>query len=138
MSSSLGSSRLPCFPSRPRRRVRHPQSSRHLEGRKQIDRDGPRQRSSLRGPRGRAPANSIAFTMTIDSRMAGGSRARLPSARGNDTIIAVISRNGSIYMVDDDGYTVGTMLAPNRMGSATCGSRRRRRVASCTEMTKQP
>jgi hypothetical protein len=37
------------------------------------------------------------------------------SARSSETIIAVISRTGAIDMVDDDGYTIGTVLAPNRI-----------------------
>jgi hypothetical protein len=36
------------------------------------------------------------------------------SARGNDPVIAVISQRLD-FMVDDDDYTVGTMLAPNRI-----------------------
>jgi hypothetical protein len=47
-------------------------------------------------------------------------------------------RNGSIYMVDDDGYTVGTMLAPNRIELCYMRQASDARVASCTEMTKQP
>ena len=74
------------------------------------------------GPR----LNSIPFTMTIDKQDGRRFSGAFTSARGNDTIIAVISRNGSIYMVDDDGYTIGTILAPNRMELATCGSRRKR------------
>ena len=50
----------------------------------------------------------------------------------------MISRNGSIYMVDDDGYTVGTMLAPNRIELCYMRQASDARVASCTEMTKQP
>ena len=57
--------------------------------------------------------------------------------RGNDPIIAVISRTGSIYLVDDDGYSVGTMLAPNRMELCYMRQSPDARVASCTEMNKQ-
>jgi len=49
-----------------------------------------------------------------------------------------MSRNGSIFLVDDDGYTVGTMLAPNRMELCYMRQAPDARVASCTEMTKQP
>jgi hypothetical protein len=41
-------------------------------------------------------------------------------------------------MVDDDGYTVGTMLAPNRMELCYMMLSPKSRVASCTELTKQP
>ena len=37
------------------------------------------------------------------------------SARSTETVIAVISRAGTIYLVDDDGHAWGTLLAPNRM-----------------------
>ena len=82
--------------------------------------------------------NRIPFTMTIDKQDGRRFSGAFTSARGNDTIIAVISRNGSIYMVDDDGYTVGTMLAPNRMELCYMRQSPEARVASCTEMTKQP
>ena len=83
------------------------------------------------GPR----LNSIAFTMTIDKQDGRRFSGAFTSARGNDTIIAVISRNGSIYMVDDDGYTIGTILAPNRMELCYMRQSPEARVASCTEMT---
>jgi hypothetical protein len=86
------------------------------------------------GPR----LNSIAFTMTVDKQDGRRFSGAFTSARGNDPIIAVISRTGSIYMVDDDGYTVGTMLAPNRMELCYMRQSPDARVASCTELTKQP
>jgi hypothetical protein len=39
----------------------------------------------------------------------------LSSSRGTEMVIAVISQSGTTYMVDDDGYGVSTMLAPNRL-----------------------
>src|ERR1700704_1141794 len=86
------------------------------------------------GPR----LNSIAFTMTVDKQDGRRFSGAFTSARGNDPIIAVISRTGSIYMVDDDGYTIGTILAPNRMELCYMRQSPEARVASCTEMTKQP
>ena len=86
------------------------------------------------GPR----LNSIAFTMTIDKQDGRRFSGTFSSARGNDPIIAVMSRNGSIFLVDDDGYTVGTMLAPNRVELCDMRQAPDARVASCTEMTKQP
>ena len=89
---------------------------------------------------GKSPAprmSSVPFTLVIDKQ--GGRRisGTFASARHKEIVIAVISRNGAIYMVDDDGYTFGTMISPNRlelcyMKRASSGS-----VASCTEMTKQ-
>ena len=52
--------------------------------------------------------------------------------------IAVISQSGTIYMVDDDGYSLVTMLAPNRLESCYLLQSPTSRVASCTEFTKQP
>ena len=58
--------------------------------------------------------------------------------RGNETVIAVISRDGTIYLVDDDGYSMGTILAPNRMELCYLLQSPTSRMASCTELTKQP
>ena len=41
-------------------------------------------------------------------------------------------------MIDDDGYNVGTMLAPNRMELCYLRQSPKSRIASCTELTKQP
>ena len=60
------------------------------------------------------------------------------SARHSETVIAVVSRSGTIYMVDDDGYDVATMLAPNRMEICYLHLSSAARIASCTELTKQP
>ena len=82
--------------------------------------------------------NSVAFTLTIkeqDGRRFSGTFA---SARGTDPVVAVISRSGAIYLVDDDGYTIGAMLAPNRMELCYMQLSPKSRIASCTELTKQP
>ncbi len=59
------------------------------------------------------------------------------SPRHKETVIAVISRNGAIYMVDDDGYSIGTMLSPGKLELCYMKRAPNGRVASCTEMTKQ-
>jgi hypothetical protein len=82
--------------------------------------------------------NSIEFTMTVKEQDGRRFSGTFSSVRGNDPIIAVISRTGAIYMVDDDGYTVGSMLAPNRMELCYMHLSPKSRVASCVEMTKQP
>jgi len=82
--------------------------------------------------------NTVAFTLTVkqqDGRRFSGTFA---SARGSEAVIAVISRTGTIYMVDDDGYNVATMLAPNRMEICYLRQSPKSRIASCTELTKQP
>ncbi len=82
--------------------------------------------------------NSVAFTMTVDKQDGRRFSGTFSSSRGNDPVIAVISRNGTIHMVDDDGFTTGTMLAPNRMELCYMALSPSTRIASCTEMTKQP
>ena len=82
--------------------------------------------------------NTVAFTMTIDKQDGRRFSGTFSSARGNDKFVAVISRSSTIFLVDDDGYTVGTMLAPNRMELCYMHLSQDTRLASCSEMTKQP
>jgi hypothetical protein len=82
--------------------------------------------------------NSVAFTLTIDKQDGRRFSGTFSSARGSEAVIAVVSRTGTIYLVDDDGYSVGTMLAPNRMELCYLMQSPGSRIASCTELTKQP
>ena len=82
--------------------------------------------------------NSVPFTLTIDKQDGRRFSGTLSSPRGSETVIAVISLSGAIYMVDDDGYSVATMLAPNRLESCHLFQSPTSRIASCTELTKQP
>jgi hypothetical protein len=82
--------------------------------------------------------NSVPFTATIDKQDGRRFSGTFSSPRGNDKFIAVISRNNTILLVDDDGYTVGTILAPNRMEWCYMHLSQATRLASCTELTKQP
>jgi hypothetical protein len=82
--------------------------------------------------------NSVAFSLTINQQDGRRFSGTFSSARGNEAVIAVISRTGTIYMIDDDGYNVGTMLAPNRMEICYLRQSPKSRIASCTELTKQP
>ena len=82
--------------------------------------------------------DSVPFTMTIDKQDGRRFSGTFSSARANDKFVAVISRNNTILLVDDDGYTVGTILAPNRMEWCYMHLSQNTRVASCTELTKQP
>jgi hypothetical protein len=81
--------------------------------------------------------SSVAFTMTIDKQDGRRFSGTFTSPRSSEKIIAVLSRSGSIYMVDDDGYTVGTMLAPNRMELCYLQLSSTARIASCAELTKR-
>jgi hypothetical protein len=82
--------------------------------------------------------NSVAFTLTIDKQDGRRFSGTFSSARGSDAFVAVISRTGTIYLVDDDGYTVATMLAPDRLELCYLSQSLASRIASCTELTKQP
>jgi hypothetical protein len=81
--------------------------------------------------------SNVAFTMTIDKQDGRRFSGTFASTRGTDKIIAVVSRSGTIYMVDDDGFSFGTMLAPNRMELCYLLQSNAARVASCTELTKR-
>jgi hypothetical protein len=81
--------------------------------------------------------SSIPFTMIIDMQDRRRFSGTFASARATDPIIAVISQTGVIHMVDEDGWTSGTILAPNRMELCYMARNATDRVASCTVMTKQ-
>jgi hypothetical protein len=80
---------------------------------------------------------SKAFTMTIDKQDGRRFTGTFSSDRHSETVIAVLSHSGPIFMVDDDGYDVGTLLAPNRMELCYMHLSAASRVASCTVFTKQ-
>ena len=92
------------------------------------------QSATAPGPR----LSSVAFTMTIDKQDGRRVSGTFSSPRGPETVIAVISRSGAIYMVDDDGTSIGTMLAPNRMELCYMLQSQAARLASCVELTRQP
>jgi hypothetical protein len=81
--------------------------------------------------------NSVPFTLVVDKQDGRRFSGTFSSARHSETVIAVISRAGTIFMVDDDGYSAGTMLAPNRMEVCYLHSSSASRIASCTELSKQ-
>ena len=58
---------------------------------------------------------SVPFTLTIDKQDGRRFSGTFSSPRSSEKVIAVISRGGTILLADDEGYTHGTMLAPNRM-----------------------
>jgi hypothetical protein len=91
------------------------------------------------GPRSTEPRlSSIPFTMVVDKQDGRRFSGTFSSAKHSEKVLAVISRTGTIYMIDDDGYTAGTMLAPNRMELCYLARSPATRIASCTELTKQP
>jgi hypothetical protein len=81
---------------------------------------------------------SVPFTLTIDKQEGRRFSGKFSSPRSSETIVAVISRNGTIFLADDEGYTNGTLLAPNRIELCYLHVSSASRIASCTELTKQP
>jgi hypothetical protein len=82
--------------------------------------------------------NSVAFTVTIDKQDGRLFAGTFSSPRGSEKFVAAISRNNTILLVDDDGYTLGTILPPNRMEWCYMHRSQTTRMVSCTELTKQP
>jgi hypothetical protein len=82
--------------------------------------------------------SSVKFTMTVDKQDGRRFAGTFSSPTSSETVIGVLSRGGTIYMVDDDGYDSGTMLAANRMELCYRHLSARARIVSCTELTKQP
>ena len=80
---------------------------------------------------------SVPFTLTVDKQDGRRFSGTFSSPRTNEKIIGVVSRSNTIIVVDDDGYTVGTVLAPNRMELCYLHVSSAARVASCAELTKQ-
>ncbi len=81
--------------------------------------------------------NRVAFTLTVDRQDGRRFSGTFASPRGSEAVIGVISRSGTAYLVDDDGYSFITMLAPNVMEMCYMLQSPATRVASCVELTKQ-
>jgi hypothetical protein len=91
------------------------------------------------GPRSTEPRlSSVPFTMVIDKQDGRRISGTFSSAKHSEKVLAVIGRSGAIYLVDDDGYSVGTMVAPDRIDLCYLARTAATRIASCTELTKQP
>jgi hypothetical protein len=81
--------------------------------------------------------SSVPFTLVIDKQDGRRFSGTFSSPRHSETVIAVVGRNGTIYLVDDDGYTFGTVLTPNRIELCYMHLSAAARIASCAELTKQ-
>ena len=81
--------------------------------------------------------SSVPFTLTVDKQDGRRFSGTFSSPKHNEKVVAVVSRSGAIYLADDDGYTTGTLLAPNRLELCYLMSKAASRVASCVELTKQ-
>src|SRR2546430_268873 len=81
---------------------------------------------------------SVPFPLTVDKQDGRRFSGTFSSPRSSEKVIAVISRSGTIFLADDEGYTTGTILAPNRMELCYLHVSSVSRIASCAELTKQP
>jgi hypothetical protein len=81
---------------------------------------------------------SVPFTLVVDKQNGRRFSGTFSSARSTEAVIAILSRSGTIYMVDDDAHAWGALLAPNRMEICYLHQSAATRIASCTELTKQP
>jgi hypothetical protein len=81
---------------------------------------------------------SIAFTLTIDKQDGRRFSGTFSSPRGGSKIVAVMSRGGTIFLADAEGFSNGTMLAPDRIELCYLKHGPDARIASCVELTKQP
>ena len=84
-----------------------------------------------------AQMREVPFTLVVEKQEGRRFYGTFSSPRAKERVIAVISRNGTIMMADDDGYTTGTVLAPNRIELCYLRSSAGTRIASCTELTEQ-
>jgi hypothetical protein len=85
-----------------------------------------------------AQFRTVPFTLVVDKQEGRRFAGTFSSSRSNEKVVAVISRNGQILLADDDGYTIGSILAPDRIELCYLKTGKDARVASCTELTKQP
>lgn len=81
---------------------------------------------------------SVPFTLTVEKQDGRRFSGTFSSPRSNEKVLAVISRNGTILLVDTEGYTIGSILAPNRIELCYMHVSAAARIASCAELTKQP
>jgi hypothetical protein len=81
---------------------------------------------------------SVAFTLTIDKQDGRRFSGIFSSPRGGSKVVAVMSRGGTIFLADAEGFSNGTMLAPDRMEVCYLKHGPDARIASCVELTKQP
>ncbi len=84
-----------------------------------------------------ARMSDVAFTLIIDKQDGRRISGTFASAKHKEAVIAAISRNGTVYMVDDDGYSVGTLLNGNRLELCYMKRAPNGSVASCTEFSRQ-
>jgi len=81
---------------------------------------------------------SVPFILTVDKQDGRRISGSFSSPRGSSKVVAVISRSGTVLLADTDGFSLGTILAPDRMDLCYLKHSSEARIASCVELTKQP
>jgi len=81
--------------------------------------------------------SSVPFTMTINKQDGRRFSGTFSSPRATESIIGVLTRAGTLLLIDTKGYGFGTLLGPDRLESCYLQIESYGRVASCTEMTRQ-
>ena len=112
--------------------------ARHLEGRQRVDRQRQRKPASSGTIAERAATDQR--PIHIDDPKQDGRRfsGTFSSPRDAEPIIGVLTRAGNLLFVDTDGYASGTLLGPDRLEACYLQIATYGRVASCTELTRQP
>lgn len=82
--------------------------------------------------------DSVPFKLTIDKQDGRRFSGAFASAQFSKTLIGVITRGGTVLLVDDDGYGNGTLLASDLLELCYLQTGPGGHVASCTELKKQP
>ena len=81
----------------------------------------------------------IPLTLVIDKQQGRAFSGTVSSPlQTGEPLNGVISRTGAVYYVDTDGYVIGNILAPNKLEVCYLQTSPTGRIASCTELTKQP
>jgi hypothetical protein len=80
---------------------------------------------------------SVALTLTIDRQEGRRFSGTLASARSREVILGVVSRTGALFMAEDDGYDLATLLAPDQMELCYLHSEANGRVAFCVQLARQ-
>jgi len=81
--------------------------------------------------------SSVTFTLKIDMQDGRRFSGTFSSPRSTESIIGVLSRTGTLYYVDSDGYAYGTLLEPDLLESCYLQLSPQGRVASCTDLRRQ-
>ena len=66
---------------------------------------------------------SVPFTLTVDKQDGRRFSGTFSSPRSREKVIAVISRGGTIFLADDEGYTTAPCWRRTGWSSAICMSR---------------